>query len=54
MHKIERIVGPGPLGVAVVEFELYVGWDPRRLNRGNVGTDYFGARVFVGKVAGKK
>lgn len=50
MNKIEGIFFPGPFAVAVIDLKSDVRGNPRRLNRGHVGSDYFGVGEFVGKV----
>ena len=41
---------PGPLLIAVIDLEVEVRRNPRRLDWGHVGSDYFGVGKVVGKV----
>lgn len=50
---VKVISWPGPIKLGVVDVELAVRRDPRRLNGGDVGADHLGRGELVGKVTVK-
>ena len=54
VDEIERVLGPSPGQRGIVNLESQIGRDPRRLHRGEVGADDFGASVLVGKITFSK
>lgn len=52
VNIVECVVGPGPLLVAVVNFELDIGRNPRRLNGRDIGANHFSIGKFIGEIDG--